>query len=107
MEYDVWEVRYLWSSYAQCCLPHCDCHRDYPLGSYLELELNRKLPNSIVSEYQGFLGDDPEFVDFRLWEPGTLTHLGAAMSTGKSTEIDSRLVGLALQDWVKGSLRCH
>ena len=71
---------------------YCDgCHKDYPLGSYLELELNRKLPNSIISEYQGFLGDDPEFADFRLWEPGTLTHLGAAMSTGKSTEIDSRL----------------
>ena len=75
---------------------YCDgCHKDYPLGSYLELELNRKLPNSIISEYQGFLGDDPEFADFRLWEPGTLTHLGAAMSTGKSTEIDSRLVELA------------
>ena len=75
---------------------YCDgCHKDSPLGSYLELELNRKLPNSIVSEYQGFLGDDPEFADFRLWEPGTLTHLGAAMSTGKSTEIDTRLQGLA------------
>ena len=34
---------------------YCDgCHKDYPLGSYLELQLNRKLPNSIVSEYQGF-----------------------------------------------------
>ena len=75
---------------------YCDgCHKDYPLGSYLELELNRKLPNSIISEYQGFLGEDPEFADFRLWEPGTLTHLGAAMSTGKSTEIDTRLQGLA------------
>ena len=82
---------------------YCDgCHKDYPLGSYLELELNRKLPNSIVSEYQGFLGDDPEFADFRLWEPGTLTHLGAAMSTGKSTEIDSRLVGLAAAGLGKG-----
>ena len=75
---------------------YCDgCHKDSPLGSYLELELNRKLPNSTISEYQGFLGDDPEFADFRLWEPGTLTHLGAAMSTGKSTEIDTRLQELA------------
>ena len=82
---------------------YCDgCHKDYPLGSYLELELNRKLPNSIVSDYQGFLGDDPEFADFRLWEPGTLTHLGAAMSTGKSTEIDSRLVELATAGLGKG-----
>ena len=82
---------------------YCDgCHKDYPLGSYLELELNRKLPNSIISEYQGFLGDDPEFADFRLWEPGTLTHLGAAMSTGKSTEIDSRLVELARAGLGKG-----
>ena len=82
---------------------YCDgCHKDYPLGSYLEIELNRKLPNSIISEYQGFLGDDPEFADFRLWEPGTLTHLGAAMSTGKSTEIDSRLVELARAGLGKG-----
>ena len=82
---------------------YCDgCHKDSPLGSYLEIELNRKLPNSIVSEYQGFLGDDPEFADFRLWEPGTLTHLGAAMSTGKSTEIDSRLVELARAGLGKG-----
>ena len=82
---------------------YCDgCHKDYPLGSYLELELNRKLPNSTISEYQGFLGDDPEFADFRLWEPGTLTHLGAAMSTGKSTEIDSRLVELARAGLGKG-----
>ena len=84
---------------------YCDgCHKDYPLGSYLELELNRKLPNSIISEYQGFLGDDPEFADFRLWEPGTLTHLGAAMSTGKSTEIDSRLVELARAGLGKGMI---
>ena len=75
---------------------YCEgCHKDYPLGSYLELELSRKLPNSIISQYQGFLGDDPEFEDFRLWEPGTLTHLGAAMSTGKSTELFKRLVQLA------------
>ena len=67
---------------------YCDgCHKDYHLGSYLELELNRKLPNSIVSDYQGFLGDDPEFADFRLWQPGMMTHLGAGMATGKSTEI--------------------
>ena len=82
---------------------YCDgCHKDYPLGSYLELELNRKLPNSIISEYQGFLGDDPDFADFRLWEPGILTHLGAAMSTGKSTELFRRLMQLAQAGLGKG-----
>ena len=73
------------------------CHTDTPIGSYLEWELERKLPNSIVSGYQGFLGDDPEFADFRLWQPGILTHLAAAMSTGKSTEIYKAIVSLAIQ----------
>ena len=82
---------------------YCDgCHKDYALGSYLELELYRKLPNSIISEYQGFLGDDPEFQDFRLWEPQMLTHLGAGMSTGKSTEIYKEMISLALQGLGKG-----
>ena len=82
---------------------YCDgCHKDYALGSYLELELNRKLPNSIISEHQGFLGDDPEFRDFRLWEPGMMTHLGAGMATGKSTEIYKAMIALALQGLGKG-----
>ena len=82
---------------------YCDgCHTDYHLGSYLELELARKLPNSIMSEYQGFLGDDPEFADFRLWEPGIMAHLGAAMSTGKTTAIDKRIIEFALQGLGKG-----
>ena len=82
---------------------YCDgCHKDYALGSYLEWELDRKLPNSILSEYQGFLGDDPEFQDFRLWHPGTLTHLGAGMATGKSTEIYNEMTALALQGLGKG-----
>ena len=82
---------------------YCDgCHIDYHLGSYLELELARKLPNSIKSDYHGFLGDDPEFRDFRLWQPGMLTHLGAGMSTGKSTEIYKAMIALALQGLGKG-----
>ena len=63
------------------------CHIDSVLGSYLELELNRKLSNSIVSDFDGYLGKDPEFQDFRLWQPGMLTYIGAAMATGKTTEI--------------------
>ena len=67
---------------------YCEgCQIDFPLGSYLELELNRKLPNSIVSDFDGYLGNDPEFQDFRLWQPGILTYMGAAMATGKTTEI--------------------
>ena len=82
---------------------YCDgCHKDYPLGSYLELELNRKLSNSIVSEHQGFLGDDPEFADFRLWQSGILTHLGAGMATGKSTEIYKEMTALAISGFGKG-----
>ena len=63
----------------------------------MEWELARKLPNSIISEHQGYLGDDPEFADFRLWAPEMLTHLGAGMSTGKSTEIYKAIVSLAIQ----------
>ena len=82
---------------------YCDgCHKDYALGSYLELELNRKLPSSIVSEHQGFLGDDPEFKDFRLWEPQMLTYLGASMATGKTTELYKMMVLIALQGIGKG-----
>ena len=82
---------------------YCDgCHKDYHLGSYLELELARKLPNSIVSNHQGFLGDDPEFVDFRLWQSGIMTHLGAGMATGKSTEIYKQMIALAIQGLGKG-----
>ena len=82
---------------------YCDgCHKDFHIGSYLELELSRKLTNSIVSEFHGFLGDDPAFMDFRLWEPGMLTHLGAGMSTGKSTEIYKAMIHLSMQGLGKG-----
>ena len=93
-----WVNRYLLTAGFYCN----GCHKDYPLGSYLGLELNRKLPNSIVSEHQGFLGDDPEFADFRLWQPGILTHLGAGMATGKSTEIYKEMTALAISGFGKG-----
>ena len=88
-----WVDRYLLTAGSYCN----SCHTDTPIGSYLEYELERKLPNSIVSDYQGFLGDDPEFQDFRLWQPEMLSHLGAGMSTGKSTEIYKVQVSLAEQ----------
>jgi len=88
-----WVDRYLLTAGRYCN----SCHTDTPIGSYLEWELSRKLPNSIVSEHQGFLGDDPEFEDFRLWQPEVLTHLAAGMSTGKSTEISNSQVSIAEQ----------
>ena len=88
-----WVDRYLLTAGRYCN----SCHADTPIGSYLQWELARKLPNSIISEHQGYLGDDPEFLDFRLWEPEMLTHLGAGMSTGKSTEIYKAIVALAMQ----------
>ena len=93
-----WVDRYLLTAGRYCN----SCHTDTPIGSYLEWELERKLPNSIVSEHQGFLGDDPEFQDFRLWQPEMLTHLGAGMATGKSTEIYKALVSLAMQNMGRG-----
>ena len=89
-----WVDRYLLTAGRYCN----SCHADTPIGSYLQWELARKLPNSIISEHQGYLGDDPEFLDFRLWEPEMLTHLGAGMSTGKSTEIYKAIVALAMQN---------
>lgn len=88
-----WIDRYLLTAGRYCN----SCHADTHIGSYLEYELARKLPNSIVSEHQGYLGDDPEFHDFRLWQPEMLTHLGAGMATGKSTEIYKAQVSLAEQ----------
>ena len=78
---------------------YCDgCHKDYPIGSYLEYELHRKLPNAVISTSDArYLSDDPEFADFRLWEPGVLTYLASAMGTGKTTVIDLAIALLAEQ----------
>ena len=89
-----WVDRYLLTAGRYCNT----CHSDTPIGSYLEWELARKLPNSIISEHQGYLGDDPEFVDFRLWAPEMLTYLGASMATGKTTEIYKAIVSLVMQN---------
>ena len=89
-----WINRYLLTAGYYCN----DCHKDVSIGSYLEYELNRKLPNSIISTNDTkYLGDDPEYADFRLWEPGMLTNLAAAMGTGKTTEIDRAMAMLADQ----------
>ena len=89
-----WVDRYLLTAGRYCN----SCHADTLIGSYLEWELARKLPNSIISEHRGFLGDDPEFADFRLWAPEMLTYLGASMATGKTTEIYKLIVSLVMQN---------
>ncbi len=78
------------------------CHKDYSVDSYLQLELKRKLSNAIVSEYQGYLADDPEFQDLQLWEPGIITFLGAAMRTGKTRETSNEMRSLAQQGLGQG-----
>ena len=67
---------------------HCkDCGTDVVIGSYLGHELNRKPKQAIVSQYQGYIADDPNIHDLPLWQTGTVTHFGAAMGTGKTTLI--------------------
>lgn len=61
------------------------CHELHIYGSYQGYELNRKLPNAIVSDSHEYLGKNPDFTDFRLWQPGMVTHLACAMGTGKTT----------------------
>ena len=60
------------------------CHTDVCIGSYLHYELNRKPKNSVVSDSQEFVADDPTICDLPFWEPGMMVHLGAAMRTGKT-----------------------
>ena len=77
---------------------YCDsCHEDISVGSYVEYELNRKLPNSIVSDFRGYLSDDPAFQQLQrmLWTPKLLTYLGAAMGSGKTYEIARKIRNLA------------
>lgn len=68
------------------------CHKDTQIGSYLNYELKRKVENTVVSKHQGFLGNNPDFQHFELFRPGQLTYLGAAMATGKTTEIVKEIV---------------
>ena len=67
------------------CFCEC-CQKDYPLGSYLGYELARKVDNATVSTSDApFLGTDPMFKNLKLFTPGVMTYIGAAMGTGKST----------------------
>lgn len=67
---------------------YCDtCHADYLKTSYLRYELDRKPVDSVISDYTGYLSNNPDFQSFLLWVPGKITYLGAAMGQGKTTEI--------------------
>ena len=68
---------------------HCEgCHTDALIGSYLEYELNRTSRQTIVSDFEGYISEDPALNnDLPLWAEYTMTHLGAAMGTGKTTLI--------------------
>ena len=82
--------KYKLTAHEYC--PQCDT--DKQIGSYLNHELKRKVPNAVVSKFQGFLGDNPDFESFELFRPEQLTYLGAAMATGKTTEISKAIIRL-------------
>lgn len=64
---------------------YCDaCHQETRVTSYAELEWKRKPANAIQSNFQGFIGEDPDIAAMPIGEPGTLTHIGAPMGTGKT-----------------------
>lgn len=80
------------------------CHIDTQIGAYLDYELNRKIENVIVSKHKGFLGDNPDFQDFELFRPHILTYLGAAMATGKTTEMIKEIIRRVTQENKRGIL---
>lgn len=81
-----WGAMYAFHKYTLIGYAWCgECHELHIYGSYQGYELNRKLPNAIVSDSHEYLGKNPDFVDFRLWQPGMSTHLACAMGTGKTT----------------------
>lgn len=65
-----------------------DCG-DSPALSYLGYELNRKPDDSIFSDFQGYVGDDPLLTEESLWNCG-IFHLGAPMGRGKTTLVYKR-----------------
>lgn len=78
------------------------CHTDRKTGSYLDYELNRKVENAVISKYQGFLGDNPDFQHWEVFRSGLLTYLGAAMATGKTTEIVKAIIQRVITENKRG-----
>ena len=73
--------------------PECNGHQHKPeiiSYSYLQYELERKIPDAIISDFDGYIANDPKLEDQSLWEPGRIFHLGAPMGSGKTTLIYQR-----------------
>ena len=69
---------------------YCDgCHADHKGTSYLAYELNRKPCDATISNFMGYIANDPLLKDEALWGHG-IFHLGAPMGSGKTTLIYQR-----------------
>ena len=90
--------KYRLTAHAYCS----KCHTDTKIGSYLKHELNRKVQNAVVSKYKGFLGDNPDFQHWEVFRRGCLTYLGAAMATGKTTEIVKAIIQRVITENKRG-----
>ena len=65
---------------------HCEkCHADTVHDSWAAHQWRRKPHNAIVSDYDGFIANDPMLGETALWTAGQLFHLGSGMRTGKTT----------------------
>ena len=67
--------------------PECNGHQLKPeiiTYSYLQYELERKPEQSIISNHQGYIANDPLLEEEPLWASGGIFHLGAPMGSGKS-----------------------
>ena len=58
--------------------------------SYLQYELERKPEQSIISNHQDYIANDPRLAEESLWASGGIFHLGAQMGSGKTTLIYQR-----------------
>ena len=73
--------------------PECNGHQLKPESisySYLQYELERKPEQAIISDFEGYISDDPLLKEESLWNQGGIFHLGAPMGSGKTTLIYHR-----------------
>ena len=73
--------------------PECNGHQLKPetiTDSYLQYELDRKPHDAIISDFEGYISDDPLLENESLWNQGRILHLGAPMGSGKTTLIYQR-----------------
>ena len=85
-----WIETHLHMAGRGCLNPNCGF--DKSLGSLLYLELNRLPKNAIVSEFQGYVADDPLMDHVPLWEPGVMFHNGGRMGSGKTYHMIQRAI---------------